>query len=236
MHILSDGRWARTSMFIVASLYLGLVAWNQDVGWAIAQLLVGCLLLSYADGHVAALLRAWRLLRWLLFPLILLHALFTPGALFVHLPMISEEGLKQGLWLSLHLAAMYLAAMVFTRLLSLSFLLGLAGLHPRGKTLIPLYVRLMPKILQSVRLEAANHARLWKQEGSRIHRLPFFLALLVKTVEQQSRSCAQSTLQQWHQDITVHDMRIPLSRAYLIAVMLLLVVVANFSFNAFYPS
>ncbi len=71
------------------------------------------------DGDGLTIIRLLRLLRWFVAPIILLHALLSPGQLlwpgfFI---AISREGLMQGLNLSIHLTGLFFAAMLMFRLL-----------------------------------------------------------------------------------------------------------------------
>jgi len=76
-------------------------------------------LIRILDGNWLTGLRVLRLLRWFVIPILLLHALFTPGEwLFPDFPLaISREGLIQGLWLSVHLISMYMMAVLLFRIL-----------------------------------------------------------------------------------------------------------------------
>lgn len=72
------------------------------------------------DGNWRTSRRLLRLLRWFVIPILLLHIIFTPGQLlFPGWPIaVSKEGLMQGIRLSIHLASMYVMAMMMFRLLS----------------------------------------------------------------------------------------------------------------------
>jgi len=89
--------------------------------FAVASLLVALagIIIRILDDNWITTLRLLRLLRWFVIPILLLHLLFTPGQLLMPgwpIP-VSREGLIQGLWLSLHLAAIYSVAMLMFRLL-----------------------------------------------------------------------------------------------------------------------
>ncbi len=114
----------------------------QFWGISILLLLFSIALISVLDGHALTTIRLLRLLRWFLVPIILLHALFTPGQIlwpdfFI---VISREGLLQGLKLSLHISALFFVAMLMFRLLKraewLSYLLALPYVGKRLVTYV----------------------------------------------------------------------------------------------------
>ena len=78
--------------------------------------------------------RVLRLLRWFMVPILVLHALFTPGRLLLPgmVPLLSMEGLMQGLWLSVHLMSIYATALLMFRLLSRREWLTLLAQWPWG--------------------------------------------------------------------------------------------------------
>jgi len=71
------------------------------------------------DGGWLTTIRLLRVMRWFLVPILVLHALLSPGQLLMpewFIP-ISREGLMQGIRLSLHLSAVFFVAMLMFRLL-----------------------------------------------------------------------------------------------------------------------
>lgn len=108
-----------------ARLLLGVVlvltaAFNRDAPYAVAYTLLASFLVYHIAAGAAPLWAAMRLLRWLVLPILLLHMLLTPGTMITPgLPLpISWEGMHRGVWLSLHLVEMFVAAMALSRLLS----------------------------------------------------------------------------------------------------------------------
>ncbi|MFQ5345677.1 MAG: hypothetical protein ACE5DZ_06925 [Mariprofundus sp.] len=71
------------------------------------------------DGNWLTSLRVLGLLRWFVIPILLLHALFSPGQVLWpgFSVAISRDGLIQGMWLSVHLISIYALAMLMFRLL-----------------------------------------------------------------------------------------------------------------------
>jgi len=103
----------------------------QSIGISVFLLLLSVTLICFLDGHTLTTIRLLRLLRWFVVPIILLHALFTPGQLLwpEFFIAISWEGLTQGLKLSIHLSVIFFVAMLMFHLLKraewLSYLLAL---------------------------------------------------------------------------------------------------------------
>lgn len=111
--------------------------------------LAGCvMLLGWLCASLQPVLRAARLLLWLVLPVVLLHLMFTPGQLLWPGSAFgfTREGMHQGLWLGLRLCAMFYAAMLLSRALSREewtyYCLRLPYFGPR---LLP-YVSLSPSM------------------------------------------------------------------------------------------
>lgn len=109
----------------------------KSIAILLLLLLLSVALICILDGHTVTTIRLIRLLRWFVVPIILLHALFTPGQLlwpdfFI---TISREGLIQGLKLTLHLSAIFFVAMLMFHLLKraewLRYLLALPYIGER---------------------------------------------------------------------------------------------------------
>ncbi|MBL4775668.1 MAG: hypothetical protein JKY87_06395 [Mariprofundus sp.] len=119
---------------------------------ALLLLFVLAVLLRVLDGHVLTSLRLLRLLRWFLIPILLLHALFTPGQLLMPelLIPISREGVVQGVILSLHLGAVFFAAMLMFRLLKQAEWLHYILLWPYLGQRLTVYVWMMNGMRMSI--------------------------------------------------------------------------------------
>jgi len=74
-------------------------------------------LLRLLHGSFGPLLRLFRLLRWFLLPILLMHAFFTPGELLTPAFPLTWEGIHQGILISAHLIDLFLAAMLLAGLL-----------------------------------------------------------------------------------------------------------------------
>jgi len=101
-----------TSLLLTAAL-------NEQFYIALLQLIIAISLLTALASGLLLLRRSILLLCWLVTPILLLHALFTPGELLVkgmNIP-ISVEGVQMGAWFAFHLVVIFLSALVFSRLL-----------------------------------------------------------------------------------------------------------------------
>lgn len=175
-------------------------AFNRDPFFAVAQLLLAAAIVYHLAGGFAPLRAAMRLLRWLVLPILLLHMLLTPGAMvFPSLPLpISREGLERGLWLSLHLMEMFVAAMALSRLLLwsewLQWLAAWPGIGPR----LVIDARLFMLMQRDARLLIERQRRRW-----RAHRFDLVLLarLLAETLQQmlaRSELQAMRLWRHWH--------------------------------------
>jgi len=112
-------------------LFLAIMTTSIWSGLLLVMLAV--VIIRLLDGNWSTSLRLLRLLRWFVIPILLLHMLFTPGQLLLPgWPIgVSREGLRQGLWLSIHLSSIYTMAMLMFRLLVHAEWLRLLMLLPR---------------------------------------------------------------------------------------------------------
>ena len=108
-----------TRLLLGLSLMIAAARLHGMAGLLLISLLALSLLRG-VDGDWRTTLRLYRLLRWFVLPTLLLHAFFSPGELLwpelTALP-ISREGVRHGLWLSLHLLALFATALLLFRLL-----------------------------------------------------------------------------------------------------------------------
>jgi len=166
-------------------------ALNRELAFSIVHIVVGGALVYHEAGNSGPLWAAMRLLRWLVLPILLLHMLLTPGAvLWPELPLpISREGAQRGVWLSLHLVEMFMAAMAMSRILSwYEWLQWLAKWPGIGSQLVR-DARLFVLIQRDVRLLLEKQRRKWRQNR-------FDLVLLAKLLaETLMQALGRSELQ-----------------------------------------
>lgn len=189
----------RARFLLGMALLLG-AALNHDALFASLNITLASLLIWHIAGGLVPLWSAVRLLRWLIIPILLLHMLLTPGAIVApSLPLpISREGLWQGLWLSLHLAEMFVAAMALSRLLSWREWLKWLGSWPLLGGRLETDARLFLLMQRDARLLIERQRRRWRE-----HRLDLILLarLLAETLMQmlgRSELQAERLWRNWH--------------------------------------
>ena len=109
-----------------------------------ALLVLAMLVVRMQYGSRSVLLRAGRLLLWLVIPIIILHSIYTPGRLLwpeSGVP-VSREGVLAGCWLALRLAALFGAAMALSRALTHREWLNRAAGMPLIGRHLAIYIRL----------------------------------------------------------------------------------------------
>jgi len=130
---------------------------------ALLLLLISLVVLRLATGSWDACRNAWRVLRWLLAPIVLLHFIFTPGTIIVpQLGGPSYEAVNAALWLSIRLSLMFVAAMVFSRMLQpREWAQALLAMPWAGQRLYP-YVRLLFPMRASLERLVRSYYRHWR--------------------------------------------------------------------------
>ncbi len=126
---------------------LALVLYPLGIGPMLAAIALSALLIALMDRHVRTLVRAARLLRWLVLPIVAVHALATPGEILLggaHLHL-TREGLLRGCQLALHLIQFFLAGLCVGRFWPASQWLHVVARMPCvGPRLYPHLVMLFP--------------------------------------------------------------------------------------------
>ena len=167
-----------------ARLFVGIACLGAGLGsvsMTHALVLLGCVLvLLLAVGtRGEVIMRALKVLAFLILPILVLHMWLTPGRILVSLGLfgdISVEGLERGGWLSLHLALMYFSAMLFSRLISLQEWMALTSACG-GRRLQP-YLLLLTPLARQVRWRTQILARQWRQRGTWRELAPTLAAVL----------------------------------------------------------
>ena len=176
---------------------------NHTIAVALFQLIFSLSVLAqYKDGR-ERILRALALLRWLVIPIILLHALFTPGALIMAGMAwpVSVEGLQAGGWFSLHLIVIFFAAMLFSQLLTQREWVNSALKFPMiGEALLP-YHLLMSRCWHRIRSMLGDEYVAWQQERQGVRTLlPHLSGMPVRALT-QSRKVAGEIWNDWDQQV-----------------------------------
>jgi len=183
---------------------------------AVIQLLISVSLLIVMTSGGRLLKESIRLLSWLVIPILLLHALFTPGELLIKgmaIP-VSVEGIQLGGWFAFHLIAIFLSALVFSRLLSkdewISFMLQIPGW---GERLVP-YALLLESGLKKngeiVRQEYSN----WQSCGKKLRQLPIHITTALTDTLNESGKDASELWHDWDRRVlSVSDGSQPVKQA-----------------------
>jgi len=172
------------------------------------MLLISVLFVLSPQKHIAMRLcwRNWQLLRWILIPTIVLHAVFTPGAwLFPHFFIpISREGLQLGLNLALHWAAIFTLAMLLAYLFPIQHWLRMLAHVPwLHRELYP-YLCLFPRMNRVVRALIRRHYRYWNRLSWRhpmhkLAQLPHHILSLLLQMQTHSQRAAKQLWEHWGQ-------------------------------------
>jgi len=156
-------------------------------------------LIRMRDGHAHALWRMLRLLKWLLLPILLIHALFTPGDILFSLSMlhITREGLQQGINMSLHLLMFFLAGMAISKLWSQQDWLLLAARMPlAGRRLYPYILMLIP-LRQGLGQYLLLMKAQWHSRSGRWRHFPMLLESLVRQAVRLGERHAEMLWLRW---------------------------------------
>ncbi len=87
---------------------------------SVLSLTLSVYMIRILEGGWLTVVRLLRILRWFVLPIFLLHSLLSPGQLIMPGLPVTWEGVNQGVWLSIHLAAIFAAALLLSRLLQRS--------------------------------------------------------------------------------------------------------------------
>jgi len=189
--------------WLLASLLIAIVFIEHSWLWSLAHLglffllmwvLAEKLQLVYIDW-----LRSWRVLRWLIVPIIIFHILFTPGEIIwvgFALP-ISYEGLILAWHLSLKLCEMFICAVLLGRLLPMQLWLQSLGKIAGVQDYIEPYVRLLPLMLRRVSVVVRQTYRSWRLEPDKLKTLAPYMMDLIVRVEGDSRRRAKYVWLSW---------------------------------------
>ena len=106
--------------FVAALAVMLLAVSTQNMLLSLLLIFSIVLLIRLLDGSWRKLVHVLKLLRWFIVPILLLHLFFSHGQLIFPATLFpfTWQGLQQGLWLSVHLSAVFLAAMLMFRALN----------------------------------------------------------------------------------------------------------------------
>ncbi|PIP02804.1 MAG: hypothetical protein COW18_06335 [Zetaproteobacteria bacterium CG12_big_fil_rev_8_21_14_0_65_54_13] len=126
--------------FLAGGGLIAIAISSRSILMALLLSMLAACLIRFIDGNWLTTYRLTKLLGWFVAPILLLHGLFSPGQLLFPgtLLPLTREGMQHGIFLSVHLAAMFTAAMVMFRLLTQpEWLRTIVSLPLIGKRLLP---------------------------------------------------------------------------------------------------
>lgn len=189
--------------WLLASLLIAVVLIEHAWVWSLGNLLLFFLLMWMLEGNIQKVWgswsKSWRILRWLLIPIMIFHMLFTPGEIvWVDFPLpVSYEGLILAFHLSLKLCEMFVCALLLGRLLSMQvWLQAIAQIDVLQHHLTP-YLHLMPVMLRRVPMLVRRTYRAWRLEPKKVRKLASYMTELIIAVEKDSRRRAKYTWISW---------------------------------------
>jgi len=199
----SLGRDSFCMRWLLASLLIAIVLVEHAWLWSLAHLLLFFLLMWMLEENIqqvwSSWMKSWRILRWLLVPMIIFHVLFTPGEIVwigFALP-VSYEGLTLGFHLSLRLCEMFICALLLGRLLPMQiWLQAITHVGVLQRHLTP-YLRLMPMMLRRVPILVRRTHRAWCLESKKVKTFARYMTELIVVVKEDSRHCAKYVWLAW---------------------------------------
>ncbi len=196
------------SMHLISRLILGMTllltaAFNDSVYMTLFLLLISLLLLNMMQSGARLLRESCRLLSWLVIPIVVLHAFFTPGELLLtgmSFP-VSVEGIQLGSWFAFHLVVMFLAALTFSRLLGRDeWIYIMLRIPALGERVVP-YVLLLEAGLNRSRQITRREQESWRASGGRVRQLPVHITVALTDMLSDSRKDAGELWHCWDQRV-----------------------------------
>jgi hypothetical protein len=227
--------------WLLASLLIAIVLVEHAWVWSLAHLLLFFLLMGMLDENIQQVwhswIKSWRILRWLLVPIIIFHILFTPGEIVwvgFAIP-VSYEGLTLGFYLSLRLCEMFICALLLGRLLPMQvWLQAIAHVDVLQCHLTP-YLRLMPMLLRRVPILVRRTYRAWCLESKKVKTFARYMTELIIVVKEDSRHRAKYIWLSWDKPrFTGLAVQKQLADSYLDYMLGLLIVYGGFEFGVRY--
>lgn len=187
------------SSHVATRLLFGLgLAGLLVAGHAVILLIVSTLLVVMLDHGWRNIVRALRVLRWFLIPILVLHVVFSGGErLWPEWGMpLSLDGLKAGIWLCLKLMTFYSLAMLLSRLMRREEVLSLLAALPNlGARLYP-YTLSMHIVRHSVQ-SSLNQFRAQFQLRRDWRRSGIMLSSLLHQMFNASSFCSRTLWLRW---------------------------------------
>jgi len=148
--------------FTAALAILLLVVSTRSLILSLIVIMLLALCIRLLDGCWKSLFHMLKLLRWFVIPILLLHLIFSHGELILPSTVMpfTWQGLQQGLWLSVHLSTIFIAAMLMFRALNrVEWNRLILSLPFVGRKLVVYLIMMEP-----VRSQMSNGLKLLKQQ------------------------------------------------------------------------
>ena len=185
-------------LFLGGSLLLT-SAFNDLFYIAMIQLLISVSLLLILVSGKRLFTESIRLLCWLVIPILLLHAFFTPGEMLfkgVAIP-VTVEGIRLGSWFALHLIVMFLSALALSRLLSkqewITTMLSIPGW---GEKLVPYALLLESGLKKNGEIVRREYAS-WCSHGKKLKQFPIHITTALTDTLNKNRDDAFELWNDW---------------------------------------
>lgn len=193
---------ALISRLIFGAGFLFAAVYNQQFTAAVLQLLLSVLLLRMTDGNFQRLLRAIRLLLWIVLPMVVVHMLFSPGRLVEFFwVQISIDGALFGGWLAFHFITIFMAALLFFRMLTTGEWLHLLVKSSLLRSRLLPYVVLVQPLRSKAGAIIGRCRRYWQQGDKGIRHLSLILLLLVRKVLAAGPAQAKRLWSNWESEM-----------------------------------
>lgn len=193
---------------LVAGLFASALLLHNPYTASIGLLLIWAML-RLVTGSFTIHMQAWRLLRWLIIPICILHLLFTPGTLLFPgsgIPL-SVEGGRLALWLSLRLALLFYAALLLSRALSvqewIGFISAIPVIGPRMRSYLYLFTPMYHAMSELTR----RYRDMWLLRGQK-RSLGMLLTAMMQEVMGIGSRLAESVWLRWDGGVRRFDMGI----------------------------
>lgn len=183
-------------LFVFSLLVWGVIA--DSLAGLASLLLISILFMLSTTQGIVFIRRSGSLLVWLIIPIMMLHAVLTPGIYIfatAYLP-VTFEGLNQGIFLSLHMLLMYFAAALLLRLILQHEWFALLSLCPRCEDYIKPKLFLLQQMKTPMLKRVRDCAQQWKKSKD-YSVLPSVITQLLAVSMQESRQQAASLWYDW---------------------------------------
>ncbi len=170
---------------------------NNAMTVALLQLLLFVFILMNLEKGFYTFQKSVGLLRWLVIPIIFLHAFFTPGELILSGMPVSIEGLQTGFWFALHLSVIFFSAILLSRLLAdKEWIRVTLKLPVLGMKMFP-YILLMHASWERIKIMLKDEYSDWRGHEKGMQSFVMHLALMPVKILKESHVYANDVWNNW---------------------------------------